>query len=382
MIRNRVFLIRMVHMKTKVLLLVSSILIFLSGLTILRVKTNRPPENLVIAAGKQLAEAKLEKSPNFAQDAFREASMYYNDAMAEWQKQNERMILVRNYNQVSELARKSMEKSNVAIAASRQVIINTEKILDRRIAAIGAKINDFEENLGHLPLSKKHREALTKSKLLYSESRYAFKNKNYAVCKSKLDSVELVINQVISHYTEQLEHYFKAQSHWDEMVRQTISESKRSQTYAVIVDKFDRKLTVYKNGKIYREYETELGANWVGDKMQQGDKSTPEGMYKVVEKKQNGQTKYHKALLLNYPNEADRQRFSRNKQNGIIEQGATIGNLIEIHGNGGKGTDWTDGCIALTDKAMDELFKLCAVGTKVTIVGSTKPLNELQISIK
>lgn len=369
-------------MKTKLLFLVSSILILLSGMALLRVKTNRPPENLVIAAGKQLAEAKLEKSPSFAQDAFREASMYYNDAMTEWQKQNERMILVRNYRQVSELARKSMEKSNVAIAASKKAILNTEEILDRRLEVIGGKINDFEEKFGHFPLSKKHREVLTKSKLLYSESRYAFKNKNYPVCKSKLDSVELVINQVISHYTEQLVSYFESYALWNEMVRQTIADSRRTQASVVIVDKLNRKLSVYRNGKIHREYEVELGANWVGDKMQQGDKSTPEGMYKVVEKKQNGQTKYHKALLLNYPNEADKQRFSQNKKNGIIEQGANIGNLIEIHGNGGKGMDWTDGCIALTDKDMDELFKLCVVGTKVTIVGSTKPLNELHISLK
>ncbi len=60
-------------------------------------------------------------------------------------------------------------------------------------------------------------------------------------------------------------------------------------------------------------------------------------MYKIIEKKQNGQTKYYKALLLNYPNEDDKKRFLANKKNGIISKDAKIGNLIEIHGNGGKG---------------------------------------------
>jgi len=116
--------------------------------------------------------------------------------------------------------------------------------------------------------------------------------------------------------------------------------------------------------------------------MQQGDKSTPEGHYKILEKKQNGQTSYHRAFLLDYPNDADKKRFTLNKKNGIIHQNASIGNLIEIHGSGGKGTDWTDGCVALRDSHMEELFALCPVGTRVTIVGSTMPLNRLTIPLQ
>jgi lipoprotein-anchoring transpeptidase ErfK/SrfK len=48
--------------------------------------------------------------------------------------------------------------------------------------------------------------------------------------------------------------------------------------------------------------------------------------------------------------------------------------MIEIHGNGGKGADWTAGCIALTDREMDSLFKIVKVGTPVTIVGSMHDL--------
>jgi murein L,D-transpeptidase YafK len=126
----------------------------------------------------------------------------------------------------------------------------------------------------------------------------------------------------------------------------------------------------------------ELGANWVGDKMQQGDKSTPEGVYRILDKKQNGQTRYHRAFLLDYPNEEDKRRFSLNKKNGTLEQDAEIGSHIEIHGRGGKGIDWTDGCIALTDSDMEQIFQMCPVGTRVAIVGSTKSLDELLLSLK
>jgi L,D-peptidoglycan transpeptidase YkuD (ErfK/YbiS/YcfS/YnhG family) len=54
-----------------------------------------------------------------------------------------------------------------------------------------------------------------------------------------------------------------------------------------------------------------------------------------------------------------------------------IGGLIEIHGNGGKGIDWTEGCIALTDSEMDSVFKIVKVGTPVTIVGSMHDLQHV-----
>ena len=81
-------------------------------------------------------------------------------------------------------------------------------------------------------------------------------------------------------------------------------------------------------------------------------------------------TKYHKALLLDYPNEDDKSNFEKLKKLGAISKNAQIGGLIEIHGNGGKGIHWTDGCIAVKNKDMDVIFDICAVSTKVIIVGS------------
>jgi len=137
------------------------------------------------------------------------------------------------------------------------------------------------------------------------------------------------------------------------------------------------KAYLYYNGKLSKEYDVEFGRNWIGDKHYAGDKATPEGMYKVIKKKSSGDSKYYKAMLINYPNDEDLALFNMNKRQGTISKNTRIGGLIEIHGEGGKGDDWTSGCVALTNSEIDELFSMVAVGTPVTIIGSRISLAEL-----
>jgi murein L,D-transpeptidase YafK len=118
-----------------------------------------------------------------------------------------------------------------------------------------------------------------------------------------------------------------------------------------------------------RRYDAEIGANALGVKRRQGDRATPEGRYRIVKKKDRGQSTYHRALLLDYPNDQDRKRFAAAKRRGEIPRGAAIGGLIEIHGDGGRGQNWTEGCVALANPDMDDLFARVPVGTRVTIVG-------------
>lgn len=366
-------------MKYKVVFFAMVLLLFIAGVFVFRIRNNVPPESEVTRARAILSDAQNEKSPKYANRVFAEAQQYYDSAMAEWKIQNEKFILFRDYQKVSEFAKESIERSEESIFLARKSITSIEEILEIRIGKVNSKIKHFEDNFGNFPMSKKHRDDFVKCKLIYSESVLAFKSRNYSSCTAQLDTVELVINDVTSHYQEKLTDYFKDYPTWKKWADQTILSSKKSQNIAIIVDKFSRKLLVLKNGKAFKTYSVELGVNWIGDKMQKGDRSTPEGVYKIVDKKHNGATRYYKAFLLDYPNEEDKKRFALNKSKGIIRHDAKIGNLIEIHGNGGKGLDWTDGCIALTDQVMDEVYRLCPVGTKVTIVGSTKSLNELSI---
>lgn len=156
---------------------------------------------------------------------------------------------------------------------------------------------------------------------------------------------------------------------WRHLADLTVRESRLRHETAIVVDKYHRRLVVYRNGRPIAAYTVELGANGLERKAYAGDRATPEGRYRIVTKKHGGATKYHKALLLDYPNAEDRERYRALSRAGEVPPGAGIGSLIEIHGEGGSGRDWTDGCIALTNQEMDELYKLVTVSTKVTIVG-------------
>ncbi len=157
---------------------------------------------------------------------------------------------------------------------------------------------------------------------------------------------------------------------WHEWAGGTIEESRRSGGTVILVDKLRRLVTVYLDGRQVAHFPAELGANGLRRKEHAGDRATPEGTYRVVQVKQAPATRFYKALLLNYPNDEDRMRFALGKRRGMISARAGIGSLIEIHGDGGEGRDWTDGCIALTNEDMDRLFAHVRVGTPVTIVGT------------
>ena len=134
----------------------------------------------------------------------------------------------------------------------------------------------------------------------------------------------------------------------------------------IVVKKNQRKLLLYQQGELVKIFPVDLGVNPKGPKLHHGDMKTPEGEYRVVGKRDRGQTNYYLAFLLNYPNESDRIRYEVAVQNGRLPKGIGIGGLIEIHGEG-KGKDWTQGCIALINTHMQELFNQIPVGTTVWI---------------
>jgi len=157
---------------------------------------------------------------------------------------------------------------------------------------------------------------------------------------------------------------------WRRMVEETIARSREENVPALVVDKLRRRLYVYRGGARVASFEVELGAKGLKQKMYAGDQATPEGEYRVAQVKDPRHTHYYKALLIDYPNDADRTRFAWGRQVGVVPRRAGIGSLIEIHGEGGQGRDWTDGCLALSNRDMDRVFAEARVGTPVTIVGT------------
>lgn len=134
----------------------------------------------------------------------------------------------------------------------------------------------------------------------------------------------------------------------------------------ILVDKSDRQMTLYQQGKVLKSYRIVLGGNPEGHKQQQGDSRTPEGRYTIDRKIPN--SRFTRGLGISYPNAQDRARAKA--------RGVDPGGAIVIHGSPdyieplytvGGYVDWTDGCVALPTAQMREVYDMVPVGTPIEI---------------
>jgi len=134
----------------------------------------------------------------------------------------------------------------------------------------------------------------------------------------------------------------------------------------VLIEKKNRRLALISRGEVIKTYKIALGGNPVGAKERRGDKKTPEGIYTIESR--NRDSEYHLSLRISYPNEKDKERAA--------DLGVSPGGDIMIHGIknglswvGGFHTeiDWTEGCIAVTNKEIEEIARLVPDGTPVEI---------------
>ena len=136
----------------------------------------------------------------------------------------------------------------------------------------------------------------------------------------------------------------------------------------VVVRKGERRLYLMSGDQVVRSYRVSLGDNPKGHKLYEGDERTPEGTYTLDWR--NADSDFYKSIHISYPSERDRELASA--------WGLNPGGSIMIHGlpNGEedmafayKGLDWTDGCIAVTNEEMREIWSLVPDGTPIQIDG-------------
>jgi murein L,D-transpeptidase YafK len=134
----------------------------------------------------------------------------------------------------------------------------------------------------------------------------------------------------------------------------------------VIVIKSKRLLMLMKDGEILKAYKVALGKSPQGRKIKAGDKRTPEGTY--ILDSRNPDSKFHLAIHISYPSDTDMQTAQK--------MGVSPGGDIMIHGlaenfkNIGKrhrSSDWTDGCIAVTNQEIEEIWRLVPDGIPIEI---------------
>lgn len=135
---------------------------------------------------------------------------------------------------------------------------------------------------------------------------------------------------------------------------------------SVLILKRERKLVLLKSGEPIREYHIALGGNPIGKKTHEGDARTPEGTYIIDYRKSD--SSFHKALHISYPNGQD---LALAKAGGLDP-----GGLIMIHGlRNGLGfvgrwhriVDWTNGCVAVTNPEIEEIWTAVPDGTPVLL---------------
>lgn len=132
----------------------------------------------------------------------------------------------------------------------------------------------------------------------------------------------------------------------------------------LLVDKSERLLIAYRSGQPIRAYRgIQFGDEPQGHKRFQGDERTPEGRYTIDWR--NPQSRFHLSLRISYPNATDRAYAA--------QYGRSPGGDIFIHGQpnqmpmGRMPGDWTDGCIALSNAQIEELWQLVPNGTVIDI---------------
>lgn len=134
----------------------------------------------------------------------------------------------------------------------------------------------------------------------------------------------------------------------------------------VLVLKGKRRLHLLRRGMVLRTYQISLGRKPSGRKIRQGDGKTPEGWYTLDTR--NSRSKFYRSMHVSYPNEADSARARA--------MGVSPGGAIMIHGEpnhlrgigfDGTGFDWTEGCIAVSNREMDEIWESVPDGTPIEI---------------
>lgn len=333
-----------------------------------------PPLDSINRAKENILLAEKTNSLKYANELLQKAKTDYAKAMVYWKLENEKAFFSRKYNNVRIYSDEANVSAISAIEFAKSRKSNLNSDLSIRIQKLQNEIKIFEKYYKKFPKPKQHTKDFTKGNMLLHESVLSQKQSDFNSSLIKLNLAEELIYPLIRHSKSEIEKYFKNFDEWTNIVEKTILESKKKKAVCIIVDKCAHQCFVYKSGNVIKKYDVEFGPNWIGHKKYKGDKATPEGLYKITQKKTGSKTKYTNALLIDYPNSEDKERFKiLKKQNNKYQ----IGNLIEIHGHGGKGVDWTNGCIGLKDNDMSELMKLTSVGTKIAIVGSIKPLNEI-----
>jgi hypothetical protein len=330
-----------------------------------------PPDDRLHAALVAVARARRGPAARWAPDELATASAALAGARIEYASQSGRLWPLRDFTSVATRLWSAETAARTAdrVGEARRIAArgDAEDVLEDTARLLRAA----ERLAGKTSLPGEDRVGLARARLLLSEARALVGQEEYvrAGQSAELARVELV--QALGPALERAKRFTSSERlrAWKRWMEETREWSQATGRAAIVVLKEKNELVLLERGRAIRVYPADIGSDGLGRKIRAGDRATPEGRYRVVAKKGRGRSRYHKALLLDYPNETDWRRIAEARGAGEVPAGASPGGFIEIHGEGGRGRNWTDGCVAVSNADMDDLFARMKVGSWVTIVG-------------
>ncbi len=313
--------------------------------------------------------------PVYAAEAFHAYTAALGKAKEDVARERSVVVLSRNYDRVQTDLKALLRDGEQLRAAIQEGKRARALAVERQIASERSRIDELQRLTSMINEGYLARKNLIRAEIGLLEAERLYQKGEFASAQERLDGLdawlrgaEQALAPIVARYSG------RAQiADWRRMAQETVSESRKRGSLAIVVSKIDRRLMVYRGGELVKTYPVGIGRFGSSLKLYAGDRATPEGKYAIIMKRPT--SAYYKALLINYPNDEDRRKFRAAKERGSIPRSVGIGGSVEIHGGGKDGM--TYGCIALDNAHMAELFDMVQVGTRVTIVGSTDYPNGL-----
>jgi hypothetical protein len=331
----------------------------------------QPPLRTLDAARKAMERAASSGGVLRAPQICAEAQAALARAEAEIRVQRRRSSWSRRYRDAAKLA-------DAALEAGKSCAAHAAAVEEGRKRRASALLADLDSLLQHAEALARHtpdediQSRLLRATMSLNEGKSSLGHGEYERAGEAAGRGRALVAGAVREMDDFIDAYRTSSrvAAWRRWMRATLAESRAANRTVLVVDKLRRELLVVRGDEELASFRVDLGLGGMDHKSYAGDAFTPEGRYKITEVRNPGQTRYYRALMLDYPNEEDQRRFRELKKRGLVPRRGGIGSNIEIHGEGGRDQDWTQGCVALANRDMDDLVDFVQVGTPVTIVGT------------
>jgi hypothetical protein len=339
------------------------------GTAWLWIKRDLPPVQQLLDARMSLNQARSTSDEIPARPLLDSVEQNLGDAQRAVEQEYRKPELFRHYDLARYHVDRARKLCGEAVAVAQEARQNAALDGGRRVTSLRRSLATTRALVERLNLRGDALVRLSSADAFIKAADARLMDQEAIDARELLDRAEAEIDEASVHLQARLARFLERRHEWNVLVRETLAASAQTNEPMVLIDKLNRECHILRHGRVVETFPVEMGNSWMERKLTEGDRATPEGRYQVSALKGHGNSRFYKAALLNYPNQTDRTRFVKAKRAGQISRGARIGGMIEIHGEGGRGNNWTAGCVSLANADMDRLMSFLRAGTPVTIVG-------------